>query len=146
MLKPVQTEPSWNYVSQFIIYFSHFPFSAISQTCFHVRWKLVLLHNHSIWQAFLQVFKQLWNHSFICGVCMLLKHVTVPWCHCKLASYCVFKCWTLSNKQDQNIAKITGSESAVFLNKHAPSASLLFEVDTVPFQSRLNNDVWEVVW
>ena len=38
-----------------------------------------------------------------------------------------------------------GTESEVFLNKHAPSASMLFEAETVPFQSRLNNDMQEVV-
>ena len=32
---------------------------------------------------------------------MLLKHVAMPWSHCKLASYFVFKCWTFSNKRDQ---------------------------------------------
>ena len=37
------------------------------------------------------------------------------------------------------------TESEVFLNKHAPSAFLFFEAETVPFQSRLDNDVQEVV-
>ena len=36
-------------------------------------------------------------------------------------------------------------ESEVFLNKHAPSAFLFFEAKTVPFKSRLDNDVREVV-
>ena len=48
MLKPTQKEPSWSCVLHFINYFS---FSPIFQACFHVRWKLVLLHNYSIWQA-----------------------------------------------------------------------------------------------
>ena len=38
-----------------------------------------------------------------------------------------------------------GTESEVFLNKHAPSASLLFETEIVTFQSRLNDDVKEIV-
>ena len=38
-----------------------------------------------------------------------------------------------------------GTESEVFLNKHAPSASLHFEAKTMPFQSRLNDDMQEVV-
>ena len=72
-LKPMQKEPSWSYVLHFIICFPHFSFSAIWQACFHVRQKLVSLHNHSISQALFrfakkchgQVFKQLSNHSFI---------------------------------------------------------------------------------
>ena len=50
-------------------------------------------------------------------------------------------CGTFSNKRDQNIA----TESEVFLNKHAPSASPLFEEKIVPFHLRLNHAVWEVV-
>ena len=38
-----------------------------------------------------------------------------------------------------------GTESEVFLNKHASSASLLFKAEIVPFQSRLNDDAGEVV-
>ena len=38
-----------------------------------------------------------------------------------------------------------GTESEVFLNKHAPSASLLFEAETKLFQSRLNDDVQEII-
>ena len=72
MLKPTQEEQSWSYVLHFII-FSHFSFSAISQACFHVRWKLASLHNDYISQALIYiqkkchglVFKQLWTHSFI---------------------------------------------------------------------------------
>ena len=30
------------------------------------------------------------RESFICGICMLLKHVTIPWSHCKLVSYFLF--------------------------------------------------------
>ena len=37
MLKPEQKEPFSGYALRFIIYFPHFSFSAISQTCFHVR-------------------------------------------------------------------------------------------------------------
>ena len=85
------------------------------------------------------------DYSFFCRICMLLKHATNPWTHCKLVPYFVFKCWTFFNKQDQNIALITGTESEVFFNKHAPSASLLFETETVPFHSRLNDNIWEVV-
>ena len=85
-------------------------------------------------------FQQFCNNSFICGIHMLLKHVTKPWSHCKLVSYFVCNCWTFSNKQDQNTALIVGTESEVFLNKHALSASLLFEAETVLIQSRLNND------
>ena len=95
-------------------------------------------------------FQQFCNHSFNCGICMLLKHVTMPWSRCKLVSYFVFKNWTFSNKQDLNIALITGTESEVFLNKHAPSAFLLFEANNVQFQSRLNNNMWfvclEMLW
>ena len=50
MLKPTQKEPSWSCVFHLIIYFPHFFFSAISQTCFHVRRKLVL-DNYSISQV-----------------------------------------------------------------------------------------------
>ena len=71
---------------------------------------------------------------------MLLKHVTMPLSHCKLLSYFVFRCGTFSNKRDRNIT--TGSE--VFLNKHALSASLLFEDETVLFHSRLNHAMREV--
>ena len=38
-----------------------------------------------------------------------------------------------------------GTESEVFLSKHAPSASLRFGVEAVQFLSRLNDDVREVV-
>ena len=38
-----------------------------------------------------------------------------------------------------------GTESEVFLNKHAPSASLLSEAETMSFQSRPNDDVQEVI-
>ena len=116
MLKTMQREPSWSYVFHFIIHCSHFSFCAISQACFHVRWKLPSLHNHFISQPLLQVFnvmesfiyfQQFCNHSFICGISMLLKHVTKPWTHCKLVAYFVFKCWTFSNKQDRNIVLIT---------------------------------------
>ena len=65
MLKPMQKGPSYSYVVNFIIYFSHFSFSAISQVCVDVRQNLVLLDNHSISETLLQVFKQLWNHSLI---------------------------------------------------------------------------------
>ena len=103
-LKPIQEKLSWNYVLH-IIYFSHFSFSAISQSCFHVRRELVSLRNHSIWQALFYFtekvlwvsfwtvmeslihFQKLWNHWFICSIFMLLKHATMPWSHCKLASY-----------------------------------------------------------
>ena len=37
-----------------------------------------------------------------------------------------------------------GTESEVFLNKHAPSASLLSEAETMLFQSRLNDEVQEI--
>ena len=37
------------------------------------------------------------------------------------------------------------TESEVFLNKHAPGASLFFEAETVLFHSRLNYAVQEVV-
>ena len=39
-----------------------------------------------------------------------------------------------------------GTESEAFLSKHAPSALLLFEAETMPFQSRLNNDIQEIVY
>ena len=65
MLKPKLKEPSESYVLHFIIYFPHFFHSAILQACIYVRQKLVLIDNHSIPQALLQVFKQLWNHSLI---------------------------------------------------------------------------------
>ena len=65
MLKPMQKELSWSYVLHFIIYFSHFSFSAILQVCIDVRQKLALLDNHPISETLLQVFKQLWNHSLI---------------------------------------------------------------------------------
>ena len=139
MLKPTQKEPSWSYVLHFIIYFSHFSFSAISQACIHVRRNLESLHNHSISQVLFEfaekwngrVFKQLWNHSFIFNsyttfVCwwnmLMYRDPNVNW-------FCIlfFKWWTFSNKWDQNIAYIAGTESEVFSNKHAPSASLLFE-------------------
>ena len=38
-----------------------------------------------------------------------------------------------------------GTKIEVFLNKHAPSASLLFEAKTLLFQSRLNDYVQEIV-
>ena len=38
-----------------------------------------------------------------------------------------------------------GTESEVFLNEHGLSASLLFEAETVVFQSRLNDDVQEII-
>ena len=118
MLKAMQKEPSWSCVLHFIRYFSHFSFTAISQACFHVRWKFVSLHNYSISQALFNlqekfngnIFKQLWNNSFIYGVCMLLKHVIMLWSQCKLVSYFVFKCGIFSNKRDWNIA----TESEVF--------------------------------
>ena len=44
--------------------------------------------------------------------------------------------------QDQNIV----TESEVFLNKHGPSASLLFEDETALSHSRLNHAVWEVIY
>ena len=51
MLKPTQKEPSWSCVLRFIIYFSHFSFSAISRACFHIRRTLVSVHNSSVlWQ------------------------------------------------------------------------------------------------
>ena len=34
-----------------------------------------------------------------------------------------------------------GTEREVLINKLAPSASLLFESETMSFQSRINNDV-----
>ena len=37
-----------------------------------------------------------------------------------------------------------GTEKEVFLKKHALSASLLFETDTLLFQSRLIDDVLEI--
>ena len=43
------------------------------------------------------------------------------------------------------MVQITGTESEVFFNKQAPSASLVFEAKTVPFHSRLNHAVREVV-
>ena len=44
--------------------------------------------------------------------------------------------------REQNIA----TESEVFLNKHSPSASLLFEDETALSHSRLNHAVWEVIY
>ena len=48
MIKATYLLISWNHgniflkpMQNFIIYFSHFSFSAISQACFHIRWKLV---------------------------------------------------------------------------------------------------------
>ena len=38
-----------------------------------------------------------------------------------------------------------GNESEVFLNKHAINASLLFQVKTVPYQSRRNDEMRAVV-
>ena len=38
------------------------------------------------------------------------------------------------------------TESEVFLNKHAHSTSLLLECESVPFQSRLNDGMQEVVY
>ena len=165
-LKPMQKEPSWKYVLHFVICFPHFSFSAIWQACFHVRQKLVSLHNHSISQALFrfakkchgQVFKQLWNHSFIFNSYEIIHSLPAlsccwskPWSHCKLVSYFAFKCWNFSNKRDQNIEQITGTERELLLNKHAPKASLLFEPKTVPFQSRINDDIrevhcWEFWW
>ena len=49
-------------------------------------------------------------------------------------------------KARPNIAQNMTTESEVFLSKHAPSAFLFFEAKTVPFQSRLDNDVREVVY
>ena len=51
MLKWTQKEPSWSYVIHFIICFPHFLFSAILQVYFHVRQKLVSLHNYPFSQA-----------------------------------------------------------------------------------------------
>ena len=146
MIKATYLLISWNHgniflkpMQNFIIYFSHFSFSAISQACFHIRWKLVyyiIIPYHKPYfnlekKCHGQIFKQLRNNSFICGVS-----------HCKLVSYFVFKCGTFSNNQDWNMA----TESETFLNKHVPSASLLFEYETVPFHSRLNHAVQEVIY
>ena len=38
------------------------------------------------------------------------------------------------------------TESEVPLNKYVPSTSLLFEVKTLPFHSRLNHAMQEVAW
>ena len=121
---------------------------------FHLKWKLVSLHNHSISQALLQVFKHLWNHSFIFNNSAIIH----SWFAC---------CWSTLLSPDLTgnrflilfssvelflismtkiyIALTMGTESEVFLDKHAPSASLPFEAKTVLIQSWLNNDMWEVV-
>ena len=65
----------------------------------------------------------------------------MSWSPCRLVSYFVFKCGTFSSKQDQNIA----TESGAFLNI-APSASLLFEDETLSFHSKLNHAVREVIY
>ena len=128
-------------ISSFI--FPHFSFSAISQACFHVRRKLVSLHNHSILQSLLQVFKQLWNYSLIfnssviiyslmvfasCWSMLLSPDLTVNW------FLILFSSVELFLKSKTNITLIRGTEREVFLNKHAPSASLLFEAKNIPFQ------------
>ena len=71
----------------------------------------------------------------------LLKHVTMPWFHCKLVSDFVFKCWTFFDRRDQKITQITGSDS-----KCSWINMLL-----VLFHSRINNDAqevvcWELLW
>ena len=72
MLKPMQKEPCWSYDLHFIICFSHYSLSAISQTCFHVRQKLYHYISFPFHKSYFnmqkkchgRVFKQLWNHSF----------------------------------------------------------------------------------
>ena len=123
MLIPTQKEPSWSFVLYFLIYFPRFSFSAC---CKHV-----FIWNENLYHYIIIPFdKPYFNlqgkcHGRISGVCILLKHFTMPWSHCNLSSYFVFKCGTSSNKRDRNIV----TESEVFLNKQALSTSLLFEDD-----------------
>ena len=115
----------WTYVLHFIILCYEFSFSAISQACFHVRQKWLhfasfnLICRKIVMDKFLNSYGLIHSSSSdgICGVCTLLKHVTMPWFHCKLFKFELF----LISKT-KYIAWIRGTDSEVFLNKHAPSA------------------------
>ena len=104
MLKAMQREPSWSYVSHFIIYFSHFSFSVILQAFFRVRRKLVSLHNHSISQALLQGFKQLWNNSFIFNSSAII-HSFVAFSCCWSMLLCPGFRQTWKTRKTQGISK-----------------------------------------
>ena len=125
--------------SIFLIYFSHFSFSAILVAFFHVRWKL---HSSGIIHSF---SSSIIIHSLVVFACcwstLLCPDLTVNWFLILFSSIEFF-----SHKQDCSIVLITGTENEqVFLNKYAPCASLLFEAEILPFQWSLNYDVWEVV-
>ena len=101
-------------IYHFIIYFSHFSFSAILQAFFHVKRKFLSFYNHSkpyckflnrnnsfIFNSFVVI------HSFVAFACcwstLLCPDLFVNWF--------IFKCWIFSNKQDRNIALINAFRS-----------------------------------
>ena len=152
MLKPMQKEPSWSCVLHFIIYLSHFSSLPFRKHVFikdeHLYHYVIIPFHKPYFNLQENVMGEFLNsygiiHSFVAFVCcILLKYVTMPWSHFKLVFYFIFKWGTFSNKRDRN----TVTESEAFLNKHAPSAFLVFEDETVPFHSRLNHAVREVIY
>ena len=87
MLKQTQKEPFWSFVLRFIIIFSHFSLSAISQAYFHIEKNLyhyaslILICRKNVMGEYLNIYRII--HSFVvygwCWSMLLCRDLTLNW-------------------------------------------------------------------